>query len=93
MTLLVIFMITCNQSDLHVLWIAIDSAVGLWDYVQDTICSRCGAKGHTARECFGAKGQHYALLEETSCATCRALLSSAPTAGFPPRAKIEPLKA
>mmetsp|Transcript_43142 Transcript_43142/g.99399 ORF Transcript_43142/g.99399 Transcript_43142/m.99399 type:complete len:325 (-) Transcript_43142:48-1022(-) len=32
--------------------------------VQATTCSRCGAKGHSARECWAAGGAQYDLLEE-----------------------------
>jgi len=32
--------------------------------VQATTCSRCGARGHTARECFASAGKHYSLVEE-----------------------------
>mmetsp|Transcript_13961 Transcript_13961/g.25782 ORF Transcript_13961/g.25782 Transcript_13961/m.25782 type:complete len:266 (-) Transcript_13961:85-882(-) len=32
--------------------------------VQATTCSRCGARGHSARECWAAGGTHYDLLEE-----------------------------
>mmetsp|Transcript_73358 Transcript_73358/g.174756 ORF Transcript_73358/g.174756 Transcript_73358/m.174756 type:complete len:338 (-) Transcript_73358:63-1076(-) len=32
--------------------------------VQATTCSRCGARGHSARECWAAGGTHYELLEE-----------------------------
>merc|ERR1712008_457521 len=32
--------------------------------VQATTCSRCGARGHAARECFADAGVHYELLEE-----------------------------
>jgi len=34
--------------------------------VQATTCTRCGAKGHMATECFAAKGKNYALLEEVA---------------------------
>lgn len=32
--------------------------------VQDTTCSRCGARGHMARECWAGSGAKYELLEE-----------------------------
>lgn len=32
--------------------------------VQATTCSRCGARGHMARECFAAGGSSYNLLED-----------------------------
>jgi len=33
--------------------------------IQSATCSKCGAKGHTARECWSAGGKNYELLEET----------------------------
>merc|ERR1712032_159883 len=32
--------------------------------VQATTCSRCGARGHAARECFAGTGVQYELVEE-----------------------------
>merc|ERR1712110_508622 len=32
--------------------------------VQAVTCSRCGARGHSVRECFAKEGQAYALIEE-----------------------------
>ncbi|CAK0809509.1 unnamed protein product [Prorocentrum cordatum] len=34
--------------------------------VQATTCSRCGARGHGARECFAASGKQYSLVEEAA---------------------------
>merc|ERR1712039_551664 len=32
--------------------------------VQAVTCTRCGARGHFAKECFAASGKHYELVEE-----------------------------
>merc|ERR1712232_680583 len=32
--------------------------------VQATTCTRCGARGHFAKECWAASGKHYELVEE-----------------------------
>merc|ERR1712032_1110302 len=48
--------------------------------VQPTTCLRCGARGHSARECFASSGAHYALVEEPpeEVSTCDRPGSAAP---------------
>ncbi|CAE7205594.1 ZCCHC17 [Symbiodinium natans] len=37
--------------------------------IQATTCSRCGARGHSARECWAGGGKQYDLVEDLNCPT------------------------